>query len=122
MRYSRRHHSAQTHEPTQAVEGPWVPPLLIRGVSAGATACCCPALAQYAVYLSTSFDAPQPAEILLCGHHLRASAERLAQPDVAVYDLTGRYVDMHGPIPMPAATEPIWSLPEDLFTDTLPAS
>lgn len=113
-------HSDPTRDPVGAGDQVFllIPPLLTRRFTAGSSACCCPAPAQYAVYLTAHLTTLNPAEILLCAHHLRTSAVRLARPDVAVYDGAGRYVDMQH-LPTVDACE---SIPEEVSTGTGPSA
>lgn len=48
---------------------------------------CCSARATYRVVLPASPTRPEPAELLLCGHHLRSSRAALDACDARVYEL-----------------------------------
>ena len=47
---------------------------------------CCIARAAYLVVLRAGSVRPHAAELLLCGHHYRASADNLVKARAAVYD------------------------------------
>jgi len=84
--------------PTVVESGPdpephWLAPLMRAQIEPTTQACCCPAPAVYAVVVAPRPDLPNPPEILLCSHHLRAARERLAHIDVGVYDAGGRLVE-----------------------------
>lgn len=71
----------------------WVAPLFTSTIAAATPACCCTAPAAYAVVLPPGPALPNPPEILLCAHHLRASQQRLVALGAAVYDDLGRLVE-----------------------------
>lgn len=48
---------------------------------------CCSARATYRVVLPATPDRDRPAELLLCGHHLRASRAALEARGAQVHDL-----------------------------------
>jgi hypothetical protein len=48
---------------------------------------CCSAAAAYRVVLPATVDRAEPAELLLCGHHLRASRTALDRRGARVFDL-----------------------------------
>lgn len=52
-------------------------------------ACCCPAQPVVAVVVPTAPTAGEPAELLLCGHHYRASRHTLARLGALVVDTGG---------------------------------
>jgi hypothetical protein len=54
-------------------------------------ACCCPARPVVTVIVPPAPGRPHPVDLLLCGHHFRASRAALAAAGAAVYDDTGRY-------------------------------
>jgi hypothetical protein len=55
-------------------------------------ACCCPSRPAVRVVMPASADRPRPAELLLCGHHYRASRERLVRSRASVYDRAGALI------------------------------
>lgn len=70
----------------------WVAPACRPMTAPAETACCCPAPAQFQVVMPPTPQRPTLVEILLCGHHYRASRELLAAAGVAVYDTAGQLV------------------------------
>jgi hypothetical protein len=98
----------RTHEPdaVQAPE-PWVAPLFHRPLPAGARACCCPARAVYAVVVAPSAELPHPPDVLLCGHHMRASQQRLSGEGIAVYGPDGVLVAPVAHVLVRATREPV---------------
>ena len=50
-------------------------------------ACCCPALPAVRVLMPPTADRPHPTDLLLCGHHYRASRDALAAANAAIQDL-----------------------------------
>jgi hypothetical protein len=52
-------------------------------------ACCCPARPVVTVVMPPAPGRPHPVDLLLCGHHFRASQAALAAAGAAVYDDTG---------------------------------
>jgi len=48
--------------------------------------CCCPSRPVVRVVISAGRDRQWPVDLLLCGHHFRASRDGLAASGVAVYD------------------------------------
>ena len=55
-------------------------------------ACCCPARPVVLVIMPPAPGRPHPVDLLLCGHHFRASQAALAAAGAAVYDDTGALV------------------------------
>jgi hypothetical protein len=49
---------------------------------------CCSARPLFLVLLAASDTRPEPAELLLCGHHRRVSRDALNTAHAAVYDLS----------------------------------
>lgn len=82
-----RHRSAKLSE---AVRGPargeadWA-----RRLATAERACCCTARPAVAVVLRPAENRPHPTDLLLCGHHYRASADALAAAGAIVYDENG---------------------------------
>jgi hypothetical protein len=57
---------------------------------------CCPANPAFRAVLPARGERTRPTELLLCGHHLRASQDALAGAGAAVYDPSGRLVSSAG--------------------------
>jgi hypothetical protein len=55
-------------------------------------ACCCPARPVVTVIMPAAPGRPHPVDLLLCGHHFRASRAALTAAGAAVYDDTGALV------------------------------
>jgi hypothetical protein len=55
-------------------------------------ACCCPARPVVTVIMPPAPGRPHPVDLLLCGHHFRASQAALTAAGAAVYDDTGALV------------------------------
>jgi hypothetical protein len=55
-------------------------------------ACCCPARPVVTVVMPPGPGRPHPVDLLLCGHHFRASQAALTAVGAAVYDDTGALV------------------------------
>jgi hypothetical protein len=62
------------------------------------TACCCPSRPAVRVVMPATRERPRPAELLLCGHHYRASSERLVRSRAAVYDQDGALISSAAPV------------------------
>ena len=58
-------------------------------IDVGARACCCPARPVVTVVMPPTARRPYPVDLLLCGHHFRASQAALQAAGAAVYDETG---------------------------------
>jgi hypothetical protein len=54
-----------------------------------ARACCCPARPVVTVVMPPTASRPHSVDLLLCGHHFRASQAALRAAGVAVYDEIG---------------------------------
>ena len=52
-------------------------------------ACCCPARPVVIVILPPASGRPHPVDLLLCGHHYRASRRALAAAGALVVDMQG---------------------------------
>ncbi len=52
-------------------------------------ACCCPAKPAVVVIMPASAGRPLPVDLLLCGHHYRASEQALAAAGAEVFDTRG---------------------------------
>jgi hypothetical protein len=50
---------------------------------------CCSAQPLFRVVMAATADRPHPAELLMCGHHLRASQGALLTRGVSIYDAQG---------------------------------
>ena len=55
-------------------------------------ACCCPARPVVTVIMPPARGRPHPVDLLLCGHHFRASQAALTAAGAAVYDDAGALV------------------------------
>jgi hypothetical protein len=67
-----------------------------------ARACCCPARPALIAIMPPTPGRPRPVDLLLCGHHYRASWQRLAAAGAAVLDITGTPVTGMAWPPVPA--------------------
>jgi hypothetical protein len=57
---------------------------------------CCSARATYRVVLPVSAERDKPAELLLCGHHLRASRSALQARGAAIDELDELFAALSG--------------------------
>lgn len=55
--------------------------------------CCCAARPAVIAVMPPATDRPHPTELLLCGHHYRASRKALAAAGATVVDIDGTPVD-----------------------------
>jgi hypothetical protein len=55
--------------------------------AAGDRSCCCPGPAAVLVVMPATAARPHETELLLCGHHYRASRHALTEAHAAVYEL-----------------------------------
>jgi hypothetical protein len=55
-------------------------------------ACCCPARPVVRVMMSATATRPEPVDLLLCGHHYRASQAALRAVGAVVYDQKGTLI------------------------------
>ena len=69
-------------------------------------ACCCPARPVVTVVIRAGRGRPHPVDLLLCGHHYRASLAALHAAGAAVYDNTGALI-MTGEEQPPVSREAI---------------
>jgi hypothetical protein len=76
------HEADRIHDNLQQAEPAWMLEV----------ACCCPSRAAVRVVMPVAADRPRPAELLLCGHHYRASRERLVRLRASVYDRNGALI------------------------------
>ena len=65
------------------------PPGRARPLSYTDRACCCPARPVVTVVIPAAHGRPRPVDLLLCGHHYRASRVALHTAGADVYDKTG---------------------------------
>ena len=82
-------------------------PIPSREVS-GSLACCCPARAMVQVVMPPTAARPNETELLLCGHHYRASRTALAAAGAVVRalpDPSGEVVAVRDRFTYPPATE-----------------
>jgi hypothetical protein len=56
-------------------------------------ACCCVARAVVRVVMPPTADRPHETELLLCGHHYRASRAALSAAHASVHELAGNFAD-----------------------------
>jgi hypothetical protein len=56
-------------------------------------ACCCVARAVVRVVMPPTADRPHETELLLCGHHYRASRAALSAAHASVHELAGNFDD-----------------------------
>jgi len=56
-------------------------------------ACCCVARAVVRVVMPPTADRPHESELLLCGHHYRASRAALSAAHATVHELAGNFAD-----------------------------
>jgi hypothetical protein len=78
-----------------AKAGPEPPGKPAPALALGDRACCCPARPVVKVMLPPTPAVPHPVDLLLCGHHFRASQAALAAAGATVRDRTGALV---GPV------------------------
>jgi len=71
-------------DPAGPVDRPWPP---------GERACCCPAGPVVAAVMPPTAARSHPVDLLLCGHHYRASRGALAAAGAIVLDQTGAIVE-----------------------------
>jgi hypothetical protein len=64
-------------------------PALSRRLTLADRACCCPARPAVTVVMPPVPDRPHPVDLLLCGHHYRASRAALHAAGAVVYDEAG---------------------------------
>jgi hypothetical protein len=69
-------------------------------------ACCCPARPVVTVVIPAGRGRPHPVDLLLCGHHYRASLDALHAAGASVYDNTGALI-MTGEERPPVSREPM---------------
>jgi hypothetical protein len=63
-----------------------------RAIPVASRACCCPAAPVVTVIMAPSAARRHPADLLLCGHHYRASRAALRTAGAAVYDAAGMLI------------------------------
>jgi hypothetical protein len=56
-------------------------------------ACCCVARAVVRVVMPPTADRPHQTELLLCGHHYRASRAALSAAHASMHELAGNFAD-----------------------------
>jgi hypothetical protein len=61
-------------------------------IAPSSRACCCPAMPVVTVILPPTAARRHPVDLLLCGHHYRASQAALRAAGATVYDSTGAVV------------------------------
>jgi hypothetical protein len=60
-----------------------------RAIGVAERACCCPARPVVRAVMPATASRPEPADLLLCGHHYRAGHAALLAAGAAVYDERG---------------------------------
>ncbi len=81
--------SDRQHRPVETSAGPaaqW------RGLKLASRACCCPAKPVVVAVMPPAPGRDHPTDLLLCGHHYRASCLALLAAGATVYDAAGRMV------------------------------
>ncbi len=63
-----------------------------RGLRLASRACCCPAKPVVVAVMPPAPGRDHPTDLLLCGHHYRASCLALLAAGATVYDAAGRTV------------------------------
>jgi hypothetical protein len=63
-----------------------------RAARRASRACCCPARPAVLAVIPPAAGRPDPTDLLLCGHHYRASRRALASAGVMVLDMNGSLV------------------------------
>lgn len=63
-----------------------------RQIPVASRSCCCPAAPAVTVILPPAAARRHPADLLLCGHHYRASQAALRAAGAAVYDRSGALI------------------------------
>ena len=86
VRFSRRRAGADVKQPDKPTD-----PFVLAD-----HACCCPARPVVTVMLPPTAAVPHPVDLLLCGHHFRASQAALAAAGATVHDKTGALVSPAG--------------------------
>ena len=69
--------------------------------------CCCPAPPAVTVVMFRAQGRPHPVDLLLCGHHYRASRAALHAAEAAVYDAAGALIMSGADEQRPACCEPV---------------
>jgi hypothetical protein len=70
-------------------------------------ACCCPAVPVVTVVMPPTAARRHPVDLLLCGHHYRASQAALRAAGATVYDRSGTQVMLAGGAGQAPACEPV---------------
>jgi hypothetical protein len=63
-----------------------------RAIPVAGRACCCPATPAFTVILPPTAARRHPVDLLLCGHHYRASQAALRAAGATVYDRSGTLI------------------------------
>jgi len=104
MNASFRQSSAGRAEGAAGLSGTTAP----NGPAASLTdqACCCVARAVVRIIMPPTASRPHETELLLCGHHYRASRAALAAAGASMHELAGSFADpsdwFHGDRSQPA--------------------
>ena len=87
--FSRKDHSGGSAPTPAAADAGSAQPLWEESPRSGDTACCCPAYPVVRVVMPPTTQRPHPTDLLLCGHHYRASRKALTAAGAAVHRLPG---------------------------------
>lgn len=100
--------TGDTHESHDATREPAPNLLDLRPLAGSRPACCCAAQPVAVVVLAPTNTDRQAVDVLLCGHHLRASWRALQDAGALVVDAGGRLLMPTGwePPPAPAPRVP----------------
>jgi hypothetical protein len=82
-------YSDPVHRQRSAADAPAIDWRALRTAS---RACCCPARPVVVAVMPPAPGRDHPADLLLCGHHYRASRAALGRAGAAVFDCAGRRV------------------------------
>jgi hypothetical protein len=83
-------------------------------IDVAALACCCPATPAVTVVMPPTASRPHPVDLLLCGHHFRASQAAPQTAGATVYDQTGLLImagATDGDVPGPKADRLVRTAP-----------
>ena len=66
--------------------------LPVRAIAPASRACCCPAAPVFTVIMPPTAARRHPVDLLLCGHHYRASLAALRAAGATAYDRAGTLI------------------------------
>jgi hypothetical protein len=75
-------------------------------------ACCCPAIPVVTVIMPPTGVRPHPVDLLLCGHHYRASQAALRAAGATAHDNTGMLIMASASDQPPGRREPAAAVPQ----------